>query len=347
METSIKNDPALPPSREFLEKMPKVELHVHLEGAIPRPALDELTRKYGRPPLAGLLDRPPRTGRRPRFADFVDVWIRMGDLLREDDDYAFIASALAGEFARRNIRYAEVLFSPGRDSSAHLEPDRITNAVAAGFASSPGGPDIRLIADLVRDNGPAEAERTLDALLHMKEKILAGIGIGGSEAPFPPEPFAPVFERARTAGLRTQAHAGESAGPKSVWGAIRTLRVDRIAHGIRAREDASLMAHLRSSGLPLDLCPTSNVRTGAVADITDHPAADFLRRGLKVSLNTDDPVLFGTDLAGEFAVLAANFRLTSSEVRAFSLNAVDAAWCGPGEKSRLRSEIEAFFGQER
>jgi len=398
-------------TREFLDRMPKVELHVHLEGAVPRPALDELARKYGRPPFTALLDRTPQPGRRtrprkkaageyrqgrPSFADFVDVWLRIGDHLREYEDYAFAARALAAEFERQNILYAEVLFSPARDSTAHLQPDRIAEAVAAGFSEGPaaalvrdsntrpsaaeldpqakpgapaaaltrdlnarlstaekdprkitGAPTaVRLIADFVRDNGPREAGRTLDALLAMNDRLIAGIGIGGSEAPFPPAPFAPVFEKARAAGLRTQAHAGESDGPESVWKSIRELRVDRIAHGVRAREDAALMAYLKQSGLPLDICPTSNIRTGAVESIADHPAADFLRRGLKVSLSTDDPTLFGSDLAGEFDLLVRTFGLSEDKVRTLLLNAVDAAWCGPEEKMRLRDAIEAFFGPD-
>ncbi len=351
-------------SRDFLERMPKVELHVHLEGAAPRPALNELARKYGRPPFTGLLDgsrggdgtrlrfkfaggsgktRSPENRRGPSFADFVGVWLKIGDLLREYEDYAFIARSLAGEFKRQNILYAEVLFSPARDSTGHLQPERITEAVAAGFAEGPAA--VRLIADLVRDNGPREAGRTLDALLAVNHRIIAGIGLGGSEAPFPPEPFAPIFEKARAAGLRTQAHAGESAGPESIWGAIRTLRVDRIAHGVRAREDAALMTYLQQTGLPLDVCPTSNIRTGAVERLADHPAADFLRRGIKISLNTDDPALFGADLAGEFDSLVRTFALTEDEVRTLLLNGLDAAWCGPDEKSCPRRVVEAFFGR--
>jgi adenosine deaminase len=177
----------------------------------------------------------------------------------------------------------------------------------------------------------------------MNDRRIAGIGIGGSEAPFPPEPFALIFEKARTAGLRTQAHAGESAGPASIWGAIRSLKVDRIAHGVRAREDAALMAYLKDSGIPLDICPTSNVRTGAAESIANHPAADFLRRGLKISLSTDDPTLFGADLAGEFESLVGACALTEAEVLTLLLNGIEAAWCGPEKKRLLGVSIEAFF----
>ncbi len=307
-------------------------------------------------------------GHKRSFADFVVVWLKIGGLLREYEDYTFIARALAGELNRQNILYAEVLFSPARDSTAHLEPDRITEAVAKGFTemppaalacgfntqasaaesdpqAKPGAPAaVRLIADFVRDNGPREADRTLDALLAMDNKIIAGIGLGGSEAAFPPAPFAPVFEKARAAGLRTQAHAGESAGPESIWEAIRELHIDRIAHGVRAREDAKLLAYLRDSGISLDICPTSNIRTGAIENIADHPAADFLRRGLKIGLSTDDPTLFGVSLAEEFASLVQAFGLTKDEVRSLLFNAVDAAWCGPEEKFRLGAAIGEFFG---
>jgi adenosine deaminase len=330
-------------TRHILERMPKIELHVHLEGAVPRPALDELARKYGRPPITRLGQNESAPTRRRSFADFVDVWLKIGDLLREYEDYAYIARALAADFRRQNILYAEVLFSPARDSAAHLQPDRIAASVAAGFAAETGGPSVRLIADFVRDNGPAEAERAFDAILAMKDRSIVGIGIGGSEAPYPPEPFAPLFERARAAGFRTQAHAGESAGPQSIWGAIRTLHVERLAHGVRAREDTALLAHLKTSGLPLDICPTSNVLTGAVDDMADHPAADFLRRGLKISLSTDDPTLFGTNLAAEYETLVRTFGLEREDIRTLLRNAVDAAWCPLSEKDRLRRNIEEYI----
>jgi adenosine deaminase len=329
-------------TREFLERMPKVDLHIHLEGAVPRPALDELACKYGVHTFTDLLDGTrtyPKQHKRS-FADFVEVWIKIGGLLREYEDYSFTARALAAELKQQNVLYAEILFSPARDATARLWPERITEAVAAGLEDFP----CCLVVDFVRDNGPREAGRTLEALLAMNGRRIAGIGLGGSEAPFPPEPFAPVFDKARSAGLRTQAHAGESAGPESIWGAIRSLKVDRIAHGIRAGEDAALMTYLKDSGLPLDICPTSNVRTGAVETIADYPAADFLRRGLKISLGTDDPTLFGTDLASEYGALVGTSGLTMEEVRALLLNGVDAAWCAPEEKSRLRKAITDFFG---
>ncbi|MCX6561077.1 MAG: adenosine deaminase [Candidatus Aminicenantes bacterium] len=329
--------------RAFLERMPKVELHVHLEGAIPIGSLRLLAEKYGRdldadPGWAVLRDRAFRG-----FPDFVAAWRLISGCLREAEDYRLIAGAVARDLIRQGIRYAEVLFSPTLDAVKPLGPQRIVEAVAAGFAPHCGMLTIRLVADAVRDNGPAEALGLAEALAEMDHPLVAGMGLGGSEVDHPPAPFAPAFERARRAGLRTEAHAGETAGPESIRKALDSLRVDRISHGVRAASDPALIDRLARERIPLAMCPTSNLRLGAVARIEDHPAAAFLRRGLCVSLATDDPAVFGCDLPGEFALLDAAFGLIEDEVRRLSRNAVEAAWCGDADKARLRTEIDSFF----
>jgi adenosine deaminase len=333
--------------RASLERMPKIELHIHLEGAIPIDALRLLAEKYSRdlgadPGWAVLRDRAFRG-----FPDFVAAWRLISGCLREAEDYRLIADALARELIRQEIRYAEVLFSPTLDAVKPLGPQRIVEAVADGFAPWRDRLEVRLVADAVRDNGPAEALGLAEALAEMRHPLVAGMGLGGSEADYPPAPFAPAFERARRAGLRTEAHAGETAGPGSIWEALDTLRVDRISHGVRAASDAGLLDRLVRERIPLTMCPTSNLRLGVVARIEAHPAAAFLRRGLCVILATDDPAVFGSDLPGEFALLDAAFGLTEDEVRRLSWNAVEAAWCGDADKARLRTEIDAFFAAER
>ncbi|GEM_PF-82941 len=327
----------------FFGRMPKIELHIHLEGAIPPATLALLAGKYGRrldeDPRWPVLDRRLFRG----FPDFVAAWTLISSCLRQVEDYRLIADAAARELIRRNILYAEILFSPTLDAVKPLGPQRIVEAVAAGFAPHAGRLAVRLVADAVRDNGPAEALGLAEALAEMRHPLVAGLGLGGSEAAHPPEPFAPAFERARRAGLRTEAHAGETAGPASVRGALDALRVDRISHGLRAAADPALVERLAREGIPLAMCPSSNLRLGAAARIEEHPAAAFLRRGLAVHLATDDPAVFGCDLPGEFALLARAFSLSEGEIRRLLDNAVGAAWCGEEEKSRLRGEIDAFF----
>lgn len=332
--------------RGFFERAPKVELHIHLEGAIPAPTLAKLAGKYGRrldtdPGWPVLRDRVFRG-----FPDFVAAWTLISSCLREAEDYRLAADGMARALIRQNIVYAEVLFSPTLDAVKPIGPQRIIEAVADGFAPHGEALTVRLVADAVRDNGPAEALGLAEALAEMRHPLVAGLGLGGSEADYPPAPFAPAFERARRGGLRTEAHAGETAGPESVRQALDLLRVDRISHGVRAAGDPGLLERLARERVPLAMCPTSNLKLGAVPRIESHPAASFLRRGLAVHVATDDPAVFGCDLAGELTLLQQAFGLAPEEIHALLGNAVDAAWCGEGERSRLQGEIEAFFAAE-
>ena len=196
--------------------------------------------------------------------------------------------------------------------------------------------------DVVRDTGPAKAMRTLEAVTEVAgEAGVIGIGIGGSEQSFPPEPFAPVYARARALGLHTTAHAGEAAGAESVWGAIRALGVERIDHGTRAVDDPSLVAWLAENRMPLTSCPGSNVATGSVASLADHPIRRFLDAGLLISVNTDDPAMFGLSLAGEYAALQTTLGFHDDEIRRLILDAVDSAWLPQPRRAGLRACIEA------
>jgi adenosine deaminase len=172
------------------------------------------------------------------------------------------------------------------------------------------------------------------------EAGVIGIGMGGSEYRYPPEPFAPVYERARTLGLRTTAHAGEVAGPPSVWGALRALHVERIDHGIRAVEDPALVAELAARRVPVTVCPGSNVATGAVASLAASPIRRFFDAGILVSVNTDDPAMFGLSMAGEYAALAESHGFTADEIRRLVLNAVESCWLPADRRAALRERIE-------
>ncbi|MHC4601101.1 MAG: adenosine deaminase family protein, partial [Planctomycetota bacterium] len=208
--------------RSWLERIPKVELHLHLEGAIPLDAMWELVKKYGGDP-----EVPDRKGleERFRFRDFhhfIETWVWKIQFTREYDDFAFIAEAVAKALAAQNVRYAEVFFSPGDYFRFGLEPQPLAEAVRTGL-SRVEEVEVALIPDLVRDIGPDVGMRIVDQVAEVRDLGLVGIGLGGTEPEFPPKPFAPVYARAREKGFRTTAHAGEAAGPESIWGAIRGL----------------------------------------------------------------------------------------------------------------------------
>jgi len=166
---------------------------------------------------------------------------------------------------------------------------------------------------------------------------IVGVGLGGSEQEFPPEPFERVYEQARKSGFRTTVHAGEAAGSESVWGAVKTLRAERVGHATRAEEDESLLDYLAERGIPLELCPVSNVRTGVTKRLEDHPVRRYFERGLLVTINTDDPGMFGNSLAEEYRLLEVRLGFSRQEIRRLILNALEASWMpGPG-KGRLRA----------
>jgi adenosine deaminase len=324
---------------EWLRGLPKVELHLHLEGAIPLGALWRLIEKRGGDPD---VPNPAALEERFRYRDFshfLDVWVWKNGFLTEYEDFTFAAEAVARDLLDQNIIYVEAFYSPGEFRRRGLVPQRLTEAIRCGLDRVPGI-QVRLVADLIRDLGPEHAARTLDEISEVRDLDVIGVGIGGSEHEYPPEIFADVFREARRRGFRTSAHAGEAAGTASVWGAIRELQVDRIGHGTRAAEDERLVAHLAKLRIPLEMCPGSNVRTGVVDDISSHPIREFMRRGLLVTVNTDDPAMFGNSLSGEYGDLM-DLGLTEREISGLVENAIEASWTDQDTKARLCERLAA------
>ncbi len=314
---------------------PLVELHLHLEGAIPYRALWQLVQKYGGDPAAPTLDALQRRFAYRDFPHFIEMWIWKNGFLRELDDFTFMAAAVARDLAGQQIRYVEMFYSPSDFARFGLSPQALTVAIRTGLARVPEV-EVALIADLVRDSDPAAAARTLAAIAEVRDQGVVGVGLGGSEHAFPPEPFAPLFAEARRLGLHTTAHAGEAAGAESIWGALRSLQAERIGHGTRAYEEPALLDYLAEQQIPLEMCPLSNVRTGVVPDLAAHPIRRYFDHGILVTVNTDDPTMFNNSLAEEYAALAAVHGFTPAEIRQLKRNAIAASWL-PEERKRAIS----------
>lgn len=323
-----------------IRTLPKIELHLHLEGAIPVAALWDLLSKYGRPADVRSRDDLERRFTYRDFPHFLDTWGWKNGYLREYDDFTLIASEVAADLAAQGIVYAEAFFSPGDFAQHGLRPQRLAEAIRAGLDEHAGAITVNLVADLVRDFGPDQGRIWLRELAEARSLGIVGIGIGGSEHAYPPEPYAAVYREARELGFRTSAHAGEAAGPASVWGAVRALGVDRIGHGTRAAEDPALVAWLVEHRVPLEMCPISNLRTGVVASLSAHPIRAFFDAGAVVTVNTDDPEMFNTSLEDEYEALATHLGFTWDEIRALNRNALAAAWCDDEEKRRLGAILE-------
>lgn len=322
----------------WYEKVPKVELHVHLEGAIPHEALYELIRKYDpNPPVTDAASLARRFEYK-NFSQFIEAWNWKNRFLREYEDFTYIAELMARDMAAQKIRYAEVFFSPSLFVRHGLDVQELTRAVRTGLTRVPEI-DIALIADLVRDHGAESEMVILEKLKDVKDEGVIGIGIGGSEHAYPPVPFSRLFAEAKAAGFHVTAHAGEAAGADSIRDAIRYLGVERIGHGTRAFEDPELVEYLIDHRIPLEMCPVSNVRTGVVRSLKDHPIRRFFDAGMLVSVNTDDPGMFQTCLADEYRLLVKACDFTRSDIRRLILSAIESAWLPAERKKSLAAEF--------
>jgi adenosine deaminase len=326
------------PPPTWFELVPKVELHLHLEGAIPHETLWSLIQKYGGDASVLSLRALQQRYAYRDFPHFIETWVWQTQFLREYEDFTFIAEAVARDLARQNIHYVEAFCSPSDFRRHGLQVPRIVEAIRDGLARVPEI-QIALVPDLVRDGGPRQAARTLAQVNEVADCGVIGINIGGSEHLYPPEPFEPVYKEARRLGLRTSAHAGEAAGANSVWGALHALRAERIGHGTRAAEDESLLFYLAEHRIPVELCPLSNVATGVVPSIGDHPVRRYFELGMLLSINTDDPKMFGNSLAAEYQTLEAHLGFTHDEIRALILQGIESSWLSNGRKQQLVREF--------
>lgn len=326
--------------KSFIRDLPKVELHLHLEGAIPLKALLLLIEKYkGKDFItdAELRKRFEYTD----FSHFLDIWYWKNSFIREYEDYEFIAEQVALNLAEQNIRYAEIYFSPSDFSKIDSQPQKIATSIRKGLNKYSDKITINLIADLVRDEEDKLPQ--LKQILEVKDQGIIGIGLGGMEKEFPPKMFQQVFIEAKKNGLNTTCHAGEAAGPDYIWQAVRILNVDRIGYGTAAKDDPTLIKYLIDNKIPVEMCPISNVRTNVVNNLSEHPIINFYRNGMVVSVNTDDPKMFHTIMENEYLALIDTFNLDLSDIYNLAQNSIKSAWCSNDIKNTLQSELTQYY----
>jgi len=324
-----------------LRALPKVQLHCHLEGTVRAETFRSLAAKHD----VDLGERadPAQTYAFATFREFLLLFAKVTETLRAPEDYARIARDYVADAASQGVRYAEVFVSPSVWTFFHreLDPRAVVAAIRAALdeARAEHGVDVALIADLTRNFGVERAEETARLAVSLRDLGVIGVGLGGDEARFPPELYERAFAIARDGGLRTVAHAGEAAGPESVRAAVEVLGAERIGHGVRAVEDPAVVAMLAERRIPLEICPTSNRLTGAAPAERAHPLGALDAAGCVVTIDADDPALFGTTLLDEYAYVAENFG--EDAVMRFAANAVEASFAPEAVKVRLR---ETFAG---
>ncbi len=313
---------------------PKIELHVHLEGTVAPGTLLEIARRNDVALPADSAEGLAAVYRFRDFAHFLDVWTLTTGALRTERDFRQVVVDYATQAAAHGAVYIEGIFTPAEPVRRGVPWDEVFTGYCDGAqeAWETHGVRVTLTPDIPRDHPIEDAELTVRHAAAYADRGVVGVGLGGSESDFPPEPFARVFARAREAGLGSVPHAGEAEGPESIRAALDVLGADRIRHGIRAVEDAGLLADLAGRGVVLDVCPTSNLRTGVVPDLAAHPLPALLAAGIRCTVNTDDPAMFGTDLAAEH-VLA---RSLGASPRASYHAGLHGALCDEATRADLR-----------
>jgi len=324
-------------SDTLMRSVPKAEIHLHLEGSVDLETLLLLRARRGEP--------TDDAGRRRLAAlyvhgDFPHFLANFRDLCQElqsPEDFGLVTARLAERLARDNVRYAEVMCSAPIFVCRGLPADEILDAAwgAARRSASAGGPRLRFLIDGVRQWGPQGLENLLRMAEGSRRYGVIGIGLGGDETAWPASAFASLYADARRRGLRTTAHAGEFDGPRSVWQALEVLGVDRIGHGVRAVEDPELMRSLKRQRVPLECCPTSNVRTRVVAGWNEHPIATLFRAGLRVTVSSDDPALFGTSLGEEWRALSERVGMSAAQVLAIGRQTIESTFLDDAERDSL------------
>ncbi len=322
--------------------LPKIELHLHLEGAAP-PAFIRGLAQEKRMDIAGIFDEQGQYNFLD-FWDFLKVYEAATSTLKRPEDYHRLTLAVLEQSAESGVIYSETFLSPdfcgGRDVGAWRE---YLHAIreAADQAERQMGIVLRGIITCIRHFGPDKARETALCAAETAGDWIVGFGIAGDEKIAQPKDFRWSFDLAREAGLKLTAHAGEWAGPESVRAALRDLEVERIGHGVRAIEDLALIDELADRGVVLEVCPGSNVALGLYPSFRQHPIGQMFDRGVKVTVSTDDPPFFHTTMAREYDMLHDAFEWDDGVFQKIASTSLDAAFCDADTKSKIRAKLEA------
>jgi adenosine deaminase len=322
--------------------LPTAELHLHLEGTLEPETILRLAERNAVPlPYRDVDDLAARYD----FADlqsFLDLYYANMATLRTAQDFADMTDAYLARAATAGVVHAEVFLDPQAHTARGVPIEEVLDGVCAALGAAPArhGISTGLIVTMLRDHSAADAMRTLTDVLRTGAPII-GIGLDSAEVGNPPSKFVEVFARARAEGLHAVAHAGEEGPPSYVWEALDLLGVERIDHGVRSMEDERLVARLVERQVPLTVCPLSNLRLKVVPDLASHPLPEMLRRGLMVTVNSDDPAYFGGYLDANLAAVASLGGVDRDGMRQLARNSINASFLDDVRKRELLARIDA------
>jgi len=328
-------------SNNFIRALPKAELHLHLEGSIEPATLLELRRHHGMDG-ASLAE----VEQLYNYTDFTGFLIAFKDVtghLRSPEDYELITYRLMERLKSENVLHAEVFVSVGVCLWRKQDFPAIFEGLERGRqrGEKDFGISLLWIFDAVRQFGADKADEVLDLAIQFRDRNVLAFGIGGDERQGPPELFRDVYVRASNYGLHLTAHAGESAGPESIWGALN-LKAERIGHGLTAGQDPELMEVLAKQQIPIDICVTSNLKTGCCPRLAQHPVRRYFDEGLMLTLATDDPAMFRTSLVEEYRLVQETFGFSDEHLREFARNSFEASFLPPEKKLRLLNSFDVL-----
>ena len=327
------------PSRLILS-LPKAELHLHLEGSIEPSTLVELRQRHGMNGTS--LAEVEKLYNYTNFTGFLRAFKDVTEHLRTPDDYELITYRLMERLKSQNVLHAEVFVSVGVCLWRKQDFPAIFDGLERGRrrGEQDFGISLLWIFDAVRQFGAEKAERVLDLAIQFRDRNVVAFGIGGDERQGPAELFKGVYARAGSHGLHLTAHAGESAGPESIWGALN-LKVERIGHGLTAGQDPELVEELAQRQIPIEICVTSNVATGCCPEIAQHPVKRYFDDGLMLTLNSDDPAMFRTSLVQEYQLVQETFGFSDEHLRELARNSFEASFLAPDKKVEFLNLFDA------
>jgi aminodeoxyfutalosine deaminase len=332
-------------SRSFIQSLPKAELHLHLEGTLDPPTLAELSRRHNTPlptdnnryDVTGSGDELSEDDVRRlysyrNFTGFMLAFKAVTERLRTPEDYELVTYRLMQKLRQQNVVHAEVYVSVGVVRWRGQEFEPIFEGMERGRERGQRdfGVSLFWIFDAVRHFGPEAAAEVFEMAARWRERNVVGVGLGGDERRGPAEWFRDLYKKAADQGLRLTAHAGETTGPEAVWGALN-MGVERIGHGLSIARDRELIEVLAHKQVPIEVCLSSNVRTGACPELREHPVKKLFDEGLMITLNTDDPSMFQTSLGKEYGLAQQEFGFTEDQLRELARNSIEASFL-PVEK---------------
>lgn len=331
----------------FIAGLPKAELHVHHVGSASPRIVAELASRH---PDSKVPTDPEALADYFTFTDFahfIEVYLSVVDLVRTPDDVRTLTFEVARDMARQNIRYAELTITPYSSTRRGIDENAFMEAIedARKAAETELGVILRWCFDIPGEAGPDAASETARLAVELRPEGLVSFGLGGPEIGVPRPQFKPYFDRARAAGLHSVPHAGESTGPETIWDAIRELGAERIGHGTSSTQDPELLKYLAENRIAVEVCPTSNIATRVVTDLDLHPVKEMVAAGVLVTINSDDPPMFGTDLNNEYAVAARLLDLDERGLAQLAKNAVEASFLDEAGKAKLVAEIDAYTAE--